>query len=188
MKIRPFKLIVTLMLIIAFAAAWQGIYKEGILKAVYPERYSGFVDKYAKESGIEPFLIYAVIKNESGFKPSAESKIGAKGLMQLTPETFDWAQMLVPTDEKYTSADLNKPEVNIKYGSIVLSTLKTEFGSTATALAAYHAGRSNVKKWLTEPKYSKDGKTLYYIPFSETRSYVKKVMSTEQTYKKLYDK
>lgn len=188
MKAKPFKLIMTFLLIIAFAVIWQIVYKEGILKAAYPKHYANYVDQYAGQSKVDPILVYAVIKNESGFKPSAQSSIGAKGLMQLTPETFEWAQMLSPSAEKYTKADLEKPQINIKYGTVVLSTLIKEFGSEATALAAYHAGRTNVIKWLGNSNYSADGKTLYYIPFHETRSYVKKVLSTKQMYQQLYDK
>lgn len=188
MKARPFKLIVLFVLVIGFAVIWHIVYKEGILKAAYPKHYAGYVEKYAGQSKVNPLLVFAVIKNESGFKPSAQSNIGAMGLMQLTPETFEWAQMLSPSAEKYTKADLDQPEVNIKYGTIVLSSLIHEFGSEDTALAAYHAGRSNVIKWLGNPVYSADGKTLYYIPFNETRNYVKKVLSTKQMYQKLYNK
>jgi soluble lytic murein transglycosylase len=173
--------------IAALAVLWQVIYTDGILKAEYPERYTQYVEQYAKESGLDPLLVYAVIKSESGFNPDAMSPQGARGLMQLTPETFDWVQTLSVSSEKFVSDDLDKPQVNIKYGTIFLSSLLQEFGGTDTALAAYYEGPNNVKRWLGDGRYSKDGKTLYYIPSDVTRAYVKKVTATEKMYKKLYD-
>ena len=188
MKSNPIKIVILLLLTVLFAAAWQNIYKNGLLKAAYPERYTAFVQKYARQSHLAPSLVFSVIKNESGFNPSARSEIGATGLMQLTPETFEWAQMLSPPAETYTSSDLLTPEVNIRYGTVVLSALVTEFGCEDTALAAYHAGRGNVIKWLKDSRYSKNGKTLDYIPFGNTRIYVKRVLETQRMYQKLYDK
>jgi soluble lytic murein transglycosylase len=187
MKIKPFKIFIMLLLIVLFAAIWQSIYKEGILKAAYPQRYNEFVNKYSQQSKIEPALVFAVIKSESGFNPAANSGKRAKGLMQLLPETFEWAQMLVPPPKKYTSSDLNTPEINIRYGTIVLSSLLSEFfGSADTALAAYYDGRGNVNKWLADKRYSKNGQSLDYIPDGNTRAYVKKVLETEKMYIKLY--
>jgi soluble lytic murein transglycosylase len=186
MKIKPIALLLTLALIAGLAVCWQRIYKNNIYKAAYPERYQRLIEGAAKLNQLDPTLVYAVIKTESGFKPAAESRIGAKGLMQLTPDTFEWAQMLSPSGDKYTKDDLDNPEVNIKYGTVVLSSLTKEFGSVGTALAAYHAGRSNVIKWLADGNYSTDGKTLYYIPFNETRNYVKRVLATQKLYQSLY--
>ena len=175
-----------LVAVLLLAALWQHIYKNDLYESVYRRGYSQYVEKYASEQKIDPLLVYAVIKNESGFNPKARSNIGARGLMQLTPDTFDWAQMLEQTQDKYTANDLDTPEINIRYGTVVLSALIKEFGSEETALAAYHAGRTNVMKWLADSRYSNDGKTLYKIPFKETRSYVAKVMRTKEIYKKLY--
>jgi hypothetical protein len=117
MKFKPLKLISALLVIAALAVLWQVIYTDGILKAEYPERYTQYVEQYAKESGLDPLLVYAVIKSESGFNPDAMSPQGARGLMQLTPETFDWVQTLSVSSEKFVSDDLDKPQVNIKSSS-----------------------------------------------------------------------
>jgi soluble lytic murein transglycosylase len=180
-------LIVLAVLIVAAAVLWQYGYT-GILKMVYPRRYASYVEKYAGQYGVDPALIYAVIKNESSFNPQAISKIGAQGLMQLTPETFSWAQRKTSVKRSLTQDDLYNPEINIQYGTVVLAQLLSEFKREDTALAAYHAGRTNVKRWLANSKYSADGRTLTYIPFDDTRSYVAKVLKTEAIYKELYYK
>jgi len=189
MKFRHiFIIAILLSLIIVAALMWHFVYKNHFLKAIYPEHYSEYVDKYAKQNSLDHNLIYAVIKNESSFKPKAYSSIGAMGLMQLTPQTFEWIQTKTPETESYTNNDLYNPEVNIHYGTLVLSSLITEFGSVDTSLAAYHAGRGRVNGWLIDSKYSLDGKKLDYIPYADTRAYVKKVLETRDIYKKLYDK
>lgn len=180
------EIVLIVVLIAALAALWQNFYRESILKAAYPEKYQVLVEKYSAQNGVDPLLIYSVIKNESGFNPNAVSSIGAVGLMQLTPDTFEWAKMLSPPAESIDSSRLSDPEINIRYGTVVLSTLMTEFGNLRTAIAAYHAGRSNVKKWLADSNYSPDGKTLVTIPFADTNIYVGRVLQTEEMYQKLY--
>lgn len=186
MKLKSVAVVALLVICFALSNVWQRIYRESYLKVVYPEHYQALVDQYAGQNHLDPFFVYAVIKSESGFSPDALSNIGAVGLMQLTPDTFSWAQMLAPDGRSYTKDDLYTPAVNIKYGTVVLRSLKQEFGNDGTVLAAYHAGRGKVKKWLADPRYSKDGRTLYYIPFPDTRAYVGRVLETQRMYEKLY--
>jgi soluble lytic murein transglycosylase len=177
--------IAAIAIIITLAMCWHYGYNS-LLKLAYPTKYADLVIKYSAEYKVSPSLVYAVIKNESGFNPKAKSSIGALGLMQVTPETFKWAQSKTPETEKYTDSDLLSPEINIKYGTLVLSILKDEFIKTDTALAAYHAGRTNVKNWLLNSDNSKDGQTLTHIPFADTRKYVPKVIAAEKIYSQLY--
>lgn len=176
--------LIVLSVIVLLALLWHAGYSR-YLKAAYPLRYQQTVEKYAAQSKLPPSLVFAVIKSESGFNPGALSSIGARGLMQVTPETFWWAQD--KTGEKGLSDDaLYDPETNIHYGTVILARFITEFKGTDTALAAYHAGRSNVRKWLADSRYSSDGKTLSHIPFADTRAYVKRVLETQRTYAALY--
>lgn len=184
-KKRQFLVIVIIVVILAMI--WHPLYKNVFLKAAYPEKYQNIVAKYSAQNGLDTCLVYAVIRSESSFNPSAVSKVGALGLMQLTPPTFVWAMDKTPEKESYTSSDLYTPEINVHYGTIVLSAFLKEFGNEPTAIAAYHAGRGNVNKWLLNPNYSKDGKTLYYIPFDDTRAYVNKVEATKKIYAELYN-
>ena len=150
----------------------------------YPIKYTELVDEYSYQYDVEENLIDAVIKTESGFRNDAESEVGARGLMQMTEETFDW--LCTKTGDTYTFDDLYRPEVSIKYGTLLLSLLLEEFqGDTDTALAAYHAGRASVHSWLKNREWSKDGVTLTTIPKADTEHYVDKVNSAIRIYEKL---
>ncbi len=155
-------------------------------RTVYPNHYQQHVQQYSRQYDLPPELVYGVIYTESRFNPQAVSRVGARGLMQLMEETFEWARyrMSDPAELEYSS--MFDPETNIRYGSYTLSLLLEEFGSVETALCAYHAGWGNVKKWLANSKYSRDGSTLELIPYSDTQFYVDKVTKTADIYKKLY--
>ncbi|MBE6646773.1 MAG: lytic transglycosylase domain-containing protein [Ruminococcaceae bacterium] len=156
-----------------------------------PEEYSEFVTKYAHEYGVDEALVYAVMKTESGFDSSAVSSKGAVGLMQIMPSTFEWLTNDI-FHEHLDKGMLYDPETNIKYGTYYLSRLYDRFGDWDTAIAAYNGGEGNVSEWLSDPKYSDDGKKLNVnkIPseFRETENYVKKVNKALKKYKELYDK
>lgn len=157
------------------------------MRSAYPLKYSSTITAYAKQYGFEPSLIYALIQTESGFNPDAVSSAKAIGLMQLTEETFDWAQNRENVSEKIPANELFKPEVNIHYGVLVLSLLREEFSDTRTMLAAYNAGIGNARRWLKNSDYSDDGKTLKTIPFEETQKYVEKIPHVQSMYIELYD-
>lgn len=155
------------------------------LKILYPLKYAELVEKYAMENEIDEVLLYAVIRTESSFDSNAVSVANAKGLTQITPDTFEWLQ--TKTGEKYENEDLFDEEIAIKYGALFLGMLKKEFGETETLLAAYHAGRGKVNSWLKEPEISKDGVNLDIIPIPATRYYVYKVTDAIEKYNKLYE-
>lgn len=149
---------------------------------VYTKEYEDLVEKYSEEYGVDKNLIYAVIKTESGFNPEAISEVGARGLMQLTEETFDWVSMKMGITGQYKFEDLHEPELGIKYGTYLLSYLIDEFNTYQEVLSAYHAGRGIVNTWLDNQNYSQDGKTLDVIPYSDTAHYVDKVMTAYEGY------
>ncbi len=153
---------------------------------LYPTKYSDYIEKHAKENGLDKSLVYAVVKCESGFDSGAVSDVGAKGLMQLTDDTYEWV-ISKTTKSPLSADDLFVPEKNIQAGCALLRLHTQEFGDLSTALAAYHAGRSKVKEWLRDENYSSDGKTLKKIPYSDTASYVTKVMNTKQKYQEIYN-
>lgn len=155
------------------------------LEIVYPQEYTEFVEKYATEYHVDKNLIYAIIHQESRFDPKAVSRANARGLMQITEDTFEWLKMrMKDTDTEYD--DLFDPQTNIKYGAYFLSLLKKEFSVVSTQLAGYNAGLNITKTWLNDKDYSKDGKKLDNIPYSETANYVKIVMYNYKMYKKIY--
>ncbi len=155
-------------------------------KYIYPIEYGGFVEKAAYETGIDKYLIYAVIKTESNFDPNAESDVGARGLMQLMEDAFEWVKFRMEDERKINYSDMYIAEYNIEYGSYLLMLLYDEYEDEETALAAYHSGRGSVNNWLKDKSYSTDGKTLDKIPSDVTAHYVNKVMKAYEGYTNLY--
>lgn len=177
----------TLILIILASAALFGMFfvsGKSVMKIIYPMKYTEYVEKYSAEYGIDPNLLYAVIKTESSFNPNAVSQADAVGLTQITPETLEWLQTKLGEEGK--SLSLLDAETSIKYGAFFLSYLLNEFENADTALAAYHAGRSRVNGWLKDKSISPNGKTLENIPVKETAHYVKKVNKALNAYNNLY--
>lgn len=157
--------------------------KKHAAMALYPKAYSEYVESKAAEFELDPNLVYAVIKTESGFNPKAKSHAGAMGLMQLTPETFEWISGIYPPD---SDGDVLDPAVNIHCGCALLRLLIDQFGSVDVALCAYNAGMGNVSGWLSDGEYSSDGETLHTIPYPETAHYLKKVKKAMARYDEIY--
>lgn len=156
--------------------------KRTALKQIYPIKFASIVEKEAKAYGISTSLVLAVIKTESGFDQNATSPVGAKGLMQMTDETFAWMQMEVDGEEAYSAENLYQPEISIKYGCALLKKLIDYYESVDLALCAYNAGMGNVSQWIE--RYGDD--TLSNIPFPETESYVIKVHKALDIYQEIY--
>lgn len=146
------------------------------------------MEKYCAEYGVELKLAYAVIKTESNFNPTAISSANAKGLMQLTDDTFYWMQYRKGVKDSLKAEALYDPETNIDYGIYLLSYLKERYnGDYNLVLSAYHAGVGSVARWLSEKEHSDDGITLKSIPYPDTKNYVKKVNKNMNKYSKLYN-
>jgi soluble lytic murein transglycosylase len=159
-----------------------------IARIYFPLYYSAHIEKYSQKYNLNPYLVAAVIKAESNFKPEAKSPKDAYGLMQITASTGQWAAKEMKIDS-FAVNQLKEPEYNIRMGCWYLDNLKKEFdGNMELVLAAYNGGRGNVQKWLADENHSKDGKNLYYIPFKETDKYVKRVKINYNIYKILYKK
>ena len=154
-----------------------------LTESLYPIKYSDCVDKASNDYDLEKPLIYAVIRTESDFNPNAESHVGAVGLMQVMPESFEWIKGL--RGESESLEKLSEPSVNIDYGSYLLKYFLNYYGNEQCAVAAYNAGFV-VSDWLKDEEYSSDGKTLKKIPYPETEKYVKKVLRAKKMYNKLY--
>ena len=153
---------------------------------LFPFKHEAVIEKYSKEYNLDPYLVLSVIKAESKFKSDAESHKGAMGLMQITGDTGKWiAEQMKLSD--YNEEKLYDEEYNIKMGCWYLDNLRDEFGDKDLFVAAYNAGRGNVKKWLVNTEYSKDGKKLDYIPYKETKKYVDRVNTYFKIYKFLYE-
>ena len=155
------------------------------LRKVYPIKYTDVVNTVSKKYNIEPELIYAVIKIESDFIVDAESGAGAKGLMQITDDTFEWLQLYRGSPGMDTVFLMN-PEVNIDYGTMFICMLRKKYNDDTLVLSAYNAGINAVEKWLKDERFSDNGKELKFIPYSETSEYVRKIKQTKAIYRELY--
>lgn len=161
---------------------------KNIVKSFFPLKYSENIIKYSQEYSLDPFLVAAVIKTESNFDEGAKSSKNAYGLMQITPDTAEWAAKKMEINS-FKGEMLYNPDFNIRMGCWYLNNLSEEFDdNTELVLAAYNGGRGNVQKWLKNSDHSADGKNLQYIPFKETDKYVKKVKVNYNVYKYLYGK
>jgi soluble lytic murein transglycosylase len=159
---------------------------KNIAKCFYPLKYSSYIKEYSQRYDLDPYMVMAIIRTESGFKENVRSNKNAIGLMQITPDTAQWAAQKMKIDN-FNEDMLDDPEFNIKMGCWYINDLKSEFNNNMDlVLAAYNGGRGNVKKWLSNLNHSYDGKNLDYIPFKETDKYVKKVKVSYKVYKYLY--
>lgn len=155
-------------------------------RAAYPLEYAPLVEKACREQGLDPAFVYALIRTESSFNPQAVSGAGARGLMQMMPDAFEWVRMRTGSEaDDYES--LFDPEFSVDYGTRMLRLLFDEFESERNVLCAYHAGWGNAKRWLKNPDYAPDGENIEVIPFPDTAHYVSKVTNATQMYRKLYD-
>ena len=170
--------------LVVFAVFALRTVQPDVERLLYPKKYSRIVSEQAKAYALEENLVYAVIRAESNFDPAAVSPVGARGLMQLMPETFEWMQTHVGGE--YDEDALFDPAVNIRFGCALLRLLLNEYGDLSVALCAYNAGIGNVTSWLSDGAYSEDGITLQVIPFEETRLYVQKVLQYKEIYEELY--
>ena len=152
----------------------------------YPVNYLEEIQKYSNEYGVDPKVVLAIMRVESNFKSDATSKVNAKGLMQILPDTAKHVAKLLNIDAN--SMDLNDAETNIKIGTYYIKYLMQNFSNMDTVYAAYNGGIGNVNTWLKDSKYSSDGVSLYNIPSSETKHYVNKVNKALKAYEILYGK
>ncbi len=154
-------------------------------RAVYPWRFRQQISDMAAKYGVDPYLVAAIAYTESKYDPVARSHKGAVGLMQLMPETAVWiSEQLKWTT--FTLDQLTDPDVNVELGCWYLASLSTEFDDLSQVIAAYNAGRGNVRKWLSQGTWDGNMATVDRIPFGETRDYVRKVSRHHLYYRNLY--
>ncbi len=152
----------------------------------FPLYYTDLIAREAYNRDLDPFLVLALIKQESAFVPDARSYLGARGLMQLMPETADdWARRLrmAPVEDE----DLYEPDVNLRLGIPYLARLVDQFdGSIEKALAAYNAGATNVRRWERDLEDGRPETFIESIGFSETRTFVRTILNNYYRYRYLW--
>lgn len=158
----------------------------GGLYTIYARPYKEIVYTKSNKYGVDPLLIYAIMRAESKFDSQAISPSGAKGLMQIMNKTGTWGAEVCGISN-FAPDQLFNPEINIEIGTWYIAKLIGQYeGEIDTALAAYNAGSGNVAKWKANTAYSYDGKTIHKIPFKETDNYIKRVNFNYWVYKLLY--
>lgn len=154
----------------------------------YPEPHHDLVFQMAGEYNVDPYLVFAIIRAESKYETSAQSPVGARGLMQIMPETAAWIASQQGIKD-FKSEQLHDPELNISFGCWYLNNLNQEFeGRLPVVLAAYNAGRGKVKQWIVSEQWDGNADNLDKIPFDETREYVKSVLKNYEAYQAIYIK
>ncbi len=183
---RPLQTIITIREAFPFHVSATGdLLPRAVWKLFYPLPYREHVEHYAKARGLDPFLVAALIRQESTFNPRVRSRAGARGLMQLIPATG--RQVARQERRRYSTRELYNPEINIRYGTRYLKDMLARFnGRMDYALASYNAGPHRVKRWTGMDMSIDPEVFIEEIPFDETRRYVKLVLRNEMLYRRLY--
>jgi soluble lytic murein transglycosylase len=157
-------------------------------QCLYPLAYFARVRQEATQQALDPYLVTSVMREESAFAPRALSRAGARGLMQLMPETAEQVarRFRVPLA---SAPPLESPEVNIQLGTMHLAELlRDNGGSVSLALAAYNAGQQQVRRWIQRFGFPSEEEFIEDIPYTETRNYVKRILGSYERYTSLYGK
>jgi soluble lytic murein transglycosylase len=156
----------------------------GISGRVYPIRYQSNIETVAAKYHVDPYLIAAVARTESGFNPQAESGAGALGLMQFLPTTAEWVTTL-HSWKGIKDPALTDPADSLELGACYLSYLLSRFDGRTAAIAAYNAGPNKVASWLA----AAGGEGSFQasdIPFTETRNFVARVNRWQALFQKAH--
>lgn len=148
----------------------------------FPLVFQTQINKNARVRGLDPAIIYGLIRRESAFNENARSPVGARGLMQIMPKTGK--SIARSLNERWRSKrSLNNVDTNIKYGTFYYKKLLDGFGGNyAMAAAGYNAGPHRVKKWRPKKKPMSADIWIELIPFNETRKYVTAVLEYALVY------
>ncbi len=188
-KRRVFRRFILWVLLLALAGV-GALYGADLLEgARYKLEYRDLIERYSAEQSLDPALVASMIYNESRFNPSAVSRIGARGLMQIMPETGEWLAGKFGEAADYAPDRLFDANTNLRYGCWYLGYLSRLFGGDMVKMAAgYHAGQNRVARWLEDRSISPDGHTLPVdkIPFADTKQYVERVVKAHAIYQKRY--
>jgi soluble lytic murein transglycosylase len=167
------------------AALVTGLGLNAVREITLPLRHDDIIRQQAADKGLDPALIAAVIYEESRFRDQT-SHAGARGLMQITPDTADFIARH-SGGYRFEQSDLATPQINIAYGSYYLRYLIDHYeGNERLAVAAYNAGHGNVDGWVSKAGGLDAFDTSDDIPFPETRAYVENVMERRGEYRDNY--
>jgi soluble lytic murein transglycosylase len=172
--------------LVAAVAVGVGPLGDAVREAItLPLKHDDIIRQQAADKDLDPALIAAVIREESRFRDQT-SHAGARGLMQITPETADFIARR-SGGTRFVQEDLAVPQINIAYGSYFLRYLIDHYdGNEMLAIAAYNAGQTNVDRWVKRAGGPGAFDSARHIPFPETRAYVENVAASREEYREHY--
>ncbi len=155
-------------------------------KFAFPLPYRAELERFAKLNGLDPFLVAALIRQESEFNPKAVSRANARGLTQILPGTGRELSRKLKM-KAFGTASLFVPAVNLELGTFYLKTIVDHLGGRwEAALAAYNAGPSRARAWSSWGEFREPAEFIETVPFSETRNYIQTVLRNADTYRRIY--
>jgi soluble lytic murein transglycosylase len=172
-------------LAVAAVAVVVPMLHRAVREVTLPLRHEDIIRQQAREKRLDPALVAGVIFAESKFRDQT-SATGAKGLMQIQPETAKFIARR-SGGAAFEIADLGTPQINIQYGTYYLRYLLDRYGENVVlAVAAYNGGETNVDRWIAESGRRGKAFKINDIPFPETRAYVNRVLDAERDYRREY--
>ncbi|MEX2015536.1 MAG: transglycosylase SLT domain-containing protein [Candidatus Hydrogenedentales bacterium] len=157
------------------------------LRVSFPLAYWDQVATLSRSTGVDPYLMLAVAKQESTYRPALTSHAGASGVMQVMPPTAQWLAKVEPSLTPEDAGNLESPVHSLRLGAYYLQRMiERSNGNLVFALASYNAGPGNCDKWRRNLGAGDMAKFIEQIPFDETRNYVKKVLRNYAAYHSLY--
>jgi len=169
-----------------FVAAGGEDLPDELLRVFFPVEYWDLIKRHSTARGLDPYVVAALIAQESGYDASIKSAAGAYGLMQIMPAT---GRRLARTlgIKRFSIPMLLKPDINIRMGTLYFSQLVRQFGGNLPlALASYNAGETRARRWQAEKRSLAREVFIDDIPFPETQGYVKRILSGSEDYRRLY--
>jgi soluble lytic murein transglycosylase len=167
-----------------FLAAGGEQLPRDLLTVIYPLGYWDLIRKYSTQNNLDPYLVAALMSQESTFVADIQSPANATGLTQLMQATArQYARKL---NIRYSKSLLTNPEFNIRVGTAYLADTVRSFGAVHLALASYNAGSTPVRRWLSQRPQLSQEEFIDDIPYPETQNYVKRILGTVEDYRRLY--
>jgi len=157
-----------------------------MLRVLFPMSYWAEIRRYSAERQLDPYLIAALVLQESNFEAKVRSSANAYGLMQILPSTGRQYARTLKLPKRFSIGMLTTADTNLRMGTAYFSDLVRQFGGVHYALATYNAGPSRVQRWISERPGVGQDEFIDDIPFPETQNYVKRILGTAEDYRRLY--
>lgn len=155
-------------------------------RLAFPLPYRRSLEEYSRQRSLDPFLVAALIRQESEFNTKAVSRANARGLTQVLPSTGRQLSRKLGIP-RYNTRMLFSPDTNLKIGTFYLKALSDQLqGKVEETLASYNAGKSRVNSWVASANFHEPAEFVESIPFSETRVYVESVLRNAEVYRRIY--